>query len=86
MKKEVDTLVKIGVLKKSKKSQWAALTFMRPKINGTVSHISDFRELNNIIKTKPFPIPNIQLLLLKLEGFRYTISLDLAVGYYHMTL
>ena len=31
--------------------------FIIPNINGTVRFISDFRELNKKIKTKPFPIP-----------------------------
>ena len=48
--------------------------------------ISDFRELNKRIKRKPFPIPKIQDLLLKLEGFKYTTSLDLNMGYYHIEL
>ena len=48
--------------------------------------ISDFRELNKRIKRKPFPIPKIQDLLLKLEGFKYATSLDLNMGYYHIEL
>ena len=51
---EVDRLIKIGVFNNS---QWAAPTFITPKINGTVRFISDFRELNKRIKRKPFPIP-----------------------------
>jgi len=45
-----------------------------------------FRELNKWIKHKPFPIPRIQDLLLKLEGFCYGTSLDLHMGYYHSEL
>ena len=44
LKKEVDRLIKIGVLKKINNSQWAAPTFIIPKINGTVRFISDFRD------------------------------------------
>ena len=54
--------------------------------NGTVQFISDFSELNKRIKRKPFPIPKIQHLLLKLEGFQYAKSLDLNMGYYHIEL
>ena len=57
LKKEVDRLIKIGVLKKINNSQWAAPTFIIPKKNNTVRFISDFRELNKRIKRKPFPIP-----------------------------
>ena len=56
--KEVDRLIKIQVLKKINNFQWAAPTFIIPKINQTLRFIFDFRELNKIIKTKPFPIPN----------------------------
>ena len=57
-----------------------------PKKNNAVGFISDFRELNKRIKRKPYPIPKIQDLLLKLEGFRYATSLDLNMGYYHIQL
>ena len=33
-----------------------------------------------------FPIPKIQDLLLKLEGFQYATSLDFNMGYYHIEL
>ena len=59
--KKVDRLIKI----------WAAPTFFITRNNGTVRFISDFRELNKKIKTKSFPIQNIQDLFLKLESFRY---------------
>ena len=59
LRKEVDRLVKIGVLKRINNSEWAAPTFIIPKKNGTVRFISDFRELNKRIKRKPYPIPKI---------------------------
>ena len=86
LRKEVDRLVEIGVLKCINNSEWAAPTFIIPKKNRTVRFISDFRELNKRIKRKPFPIPKIQDLLLKLEGFKYASSLDLNMGYYHIKL
>ena len=75
-----------GVLKKVNCSQWAAPNFVIPKKNQTIRFISDFRELNKRIKRKPFPIPKIQELLLKLEGFQWATSLDLNMGYYHIEL
>ncbi len=83
---EVDRLITLGVLKKVNRSEWAAPTFIIPKKDGTVRFISDFRQLNTRIKRKPFPIPKIQDLLLKLEGFQYATSLDLNMGYYHIEL
>jgi Reverse transcriptase (RNA-dependent DNA polymerase) len=83
---EVDPSVEIGVLKKVNRSKWAAPSFIIPKKDGTVWFINDFRELNKRIKQKPFPIPNIQDMLLNLEGFQYATSLDLNMGYYHIKL
>ena len=86
MKLEVQRLCNLGVLKKVNRSEWAAPTFIIPKNNGLVRFISDFRQLNQRIERKPFPIPKIQDLLLKLEGFQYATSLDLNMGYYHISL
>jgi hypothetical protein len=60
LKMEVERLVEIGVLK----------SFIIPKKDGTVRFINNFRELNKRIKRKPYPIPNIQDMLLNLEGFQ----------------
>ena len=86
LKLEVERLCAAGVLKKVNRSEWAAPTFIIPKKDGTVHFISDFRELNKRIKRKPFPIPKIQDLMQKLEGFQYGTSLDLNMGYYHIEL
>jgi hypothetical protein len=87
LRHEVERLCHIGVLRRVNRSQWAAPTFILvPKKDGSVRFISDFRELNKRIKRKPYPIPKIQDLLLKLEGFQYATSLDLNMGYYHIEL
>ena len=82
LKVELDWLVKLGVLKQINASKWATPTFIISKKDATVRFISDFRELNKCIK----PIPKIQDLLLKLEGFQHATSLDLNMGYYHIEL
>ena len=86
LRNEVDRLVKIGVLKKVNHSQWGAPCFAIPKKDGTIRFISDFRELNKRVKRTPFPLPKIQDMLLKMEGFQYATSLDLNMGYYHIKL
>ena len=83
---EVERLCEVGVLKKVNRSEWAAPTFIIPKKDGSVRFISDFRELNKRIHRKPYPIPKIQDLLMKLEGFSFATSLDLNMGYYHIEL
>jgi RNase H-like domain found in reverse transcriptase/Reverse transcriptase (RNA-dependent DNA polymerase)/Integrase zinc binding domain len=86
LKMEVERLCKAGVLKQVNHSEWAAPTFIIPKKDGSVRFISDFRELNKRIKRKPYPLPKVQDLLLKLEGFQFATSLDLNMGYYHIEL
>ena len=86
LKMEVERLCQLGVLRKVKRSLWAAPTFVIPKKDGTVRFISDFRELNKRIRRVPYPIPHIQDMLMNLEGFQHATSLDLNMGYYHLGL
>ena len=86
LKMEVERLCQIGALKKVNGSEWAAPSFIIPKKDGTIGIINDFRELNKRIRQRPYPIPNIQDMLLNLDGFQYATSLDLNMGYYHIEL
>ena len=79
-KQELDRIEYLKVIKKVNRSQWGAPTFIIPKKDSTVRFISDFRELNKRILRQPYPIPKIQDLLLRLEGFRYGTTLDLNMG------
>ncbi len=54
LRKEINRLVSIGVLKKQSSSEWASPTFIIPKKDMTVQTISDFRELNQRIVRRPF--------------------------------
>ena len=85
-KQEFDRLDYLKVIKKVNRSQWGAPTFIIPNKDSTVRFIYDFRELNKRILRQPYPIPKIQDLLLRLEGFRYGTILDLNMGYYHIEL
>ena len=51
-----------------------------------VHFLSDSRNLNKELKRKPYPMPNINGMLMKLEGFQYATSLDSNMGYYHIWL
>jgi hypothetical protein len=86
LKSELDRSCELNVLKRVNRSQWGAPTFIIPKKDGTARFISDFRELNKRIKRQPHPIPKIQNLLLKLEGFKHGTALDLNMGCCHVEL
>jgi hypothetical protein len=60
---EIERLVKLGIFKRYSDSEWDAPTFIIPKKNGTVTFISDFGKLNEMLKRKPYPLPkNAQML------------------------
>jgi hypothetical protein len=57
--------------------------FTIKKPDGSLRSLADLRELNKRIKRKPFPLPKINDMLQRLEGFFLATSLDLNMGYYH---
>ena len=54
--------------------------------DGMVHFVSDFCKLNKKICRKPHPVPKVQDMLVKLEGFRCGSSLDLDMGHCHIEL
>ena len=85
-RKECRRFCEIGVWYYNPDSEWAAPTFIQPKKTGDVRILTDFRQLNKYIIRSPFPLPKIQDMLQKLEGFSYATALDLSMGYYHIPL
>ena len=55
-------------------------------LNKTEYVLSDFININKKLKRKPYPMPKINDMLLKLESFQYDTSLDLNTGYYNIWL
>ena len=86
LKEEIARLCSYGVLRKINDSEWACPMFTIAKPDGSLRSLADLREVNKVIKRKPYPLPKIADMLQKLEGFMYATSLDLNMGYYHMTL
>ena len=75
-------MVELGILKRESESEWAFPSFRFLKSNQTVQFISDFCELNKVLKHKPWPLPKIVETLQELEEFTYASQLDLNMGYY----
>jgi hypothetical protein len=84
--KEVDRLVKLGVLERQPAWEWASPSFIIPKKNKTVCFLSNFWEVNKRLIRKPFPTPKISTVLQELEGFTFAMALDLNMGYYTIRL
>jgi hypothetical protein len=61
-------------------------SFTVPKKNNTIHFLSNFWEVNKRLIRKPFPIPQISIVLQELEGFTFATALDLNMGYYTIRL
>ena len=68
-------------------SEWGAPSFSHPKpISNLVRLLNYFRNINKQLKQKPYPMPKVNEMLLKLEGFQYATSLGLDMGYYNILI
>jgi hypothetical protein len=85
-KAEMKRLIDIDVFKIRSDSEWTAPTFIQAKTKGDVRILTDCRIRNAQINRELFPLPNIIDMLRKLSGFKYSTTLDLIMGYYHIQL
>ena len=65
-------MVDDGVLRrKHGGSKWSSTTFVVPKKNKRIQVVSDFREVNKLIKKKPYPMPKIHEIMQKRSGYTH---------------
>ncbi len=81
-KKELDHLVKIGVLAAQQESEWVLPSLIIPKKDGRVRWISKLRQLNKVIRCKEYPLPIIMDILCKRSGYKFFTKLDVSMQYY----
>ena len=60
--------------------------FIIPKKIGDARLLTDFRNLNMQMVRKPYLLPKILDILMKLTGFKYAMAIDLSIGYYHIPI
>jgi hypothetical protein len=81
-KKDLDHLVRIGVLAAQQKSEWVSPSFIIPKKDGRVCWISDLRQSNKVIRCKQYPLLIIMDILRKHSGYMFFKKLDVSMQYY----
>ncbi len=76
-KKELNHLVKIGVLAAQQESEWVLPSFIIPKKDSRVRWISSLRQLNKVIKRKQYLLPIITDILRNVLGTSFLQNLKL---------
>ncbi len=84
--KEVERLVKLGVLEQQLALEWASPLSIIPKKNRTIRFLSNFWKVNKRLIRKPFPTPKISMVLQEVKGFTFAMALDLNMDYYTIRL
>ncbi len=85
-KKELDYLVRMGVLAAQKESERASPSFFLPKKDGRVCWISNLRQLNKVIRRKQYPLAIITNILRKRSGYKFFTKLEVSMQYYTFEL
>jgi hypothetical protein len=85
-KKELNHLVRVGVLAAQQESEWESPSFIIPKKDNRVHWISNLGQLNKVIRCKQYPLPIITDILCKHSGYKFFTKLDVSMQYYTFEL
>jgi hypothetical protein len=77
-------LVDQGVLAPVGASEHAYPTFITPKKDGRFCWVSDFRQLNDMLVRKTYPMPRIADILARRNGYKFFTKIDLSMQYNSM--
>ena len=81
IKKMVEMVNNEILWKKHGGSERTSLTFVVPKKDNRIRIVSDFREVNMLIKRKPYPMPRIHKIMQKRSGYTHFTKMDLSMQF-----
>ena len=81
----VKSMEQQGVIRPST-SPWGSPVVLVPTKDGTKRFCVDYHHLNAVAKKDVYPLPQIDYILYTLRGNKYFTSLDLASGYWQVSM
>ena len=85
MKKEIDYMLANDIIQPSQ-SAWSSHCVLVPKPDGSMRFCTDYRNINSVTKTDPFPIPRIEDCIDRIGKAKYVSKCDLLKGYWCVPL
>jgi hypothetical protein len=85
IKAEIKELLDNNFIRKSK-SPWVSPCFIVKKPNNGHRLVIDYRDLNKVTKSHPFPLPRLEDIFDKLVGSKWFTSIDLKSGFHQIVM
>ena len=76
-------MLRAGVIRPSR-SPWCSPLLLVTKPDGSIRFCMDFRQLNTITVSDPYPLPRIDDIFDRLNGSDWFTSIDLKAGYWQI--
>eukprot|EP00957_Ditylum_brightwellii_P011047 837541-Ditylum_brightwellii.AAC.1 len=83
---KVQKLCNAHVLRCSSSSPWGSPCLFQGKKKRGIQFLTNLQKSNKSILCSPYPLPNIDDTIWKMQGFTYAMCRDLNCGYYHFAL
>ena len=85
IKEEIEELLKNGFIRKSK-SPWGFPSMLVPKPNNQYRLVIDYRDLNKVTISHPFPLPRLNDIFDQLSGSKWFTMIDLKSGFHQIEM
>ncbi|CAB0028424.1 unnamed protein product [Trichogramma brassicae] len=80
-----ESLLAAGHIRRSS-SEWSSPVVMVRKANGSYRLCIDYRKLNAVTKVSAYPIPNMDIILRKLQSAKFITTLDLSAAFHQVPM